>query len=235
MRRSLPLFALLAVMALPSLALAQWSDNFDGYANGTSLHGVGGWAGWDNNPAATGFVTNAQSHSAPHSVDIRPTTDLVQQFTGVNSGIWLFNSWIFVPTGGSGDTYLIFLNTYVPGNVALDNWSLDLEFDQSAGVVRDLDDPGTPTLPLVRGQWVQVRAIIDFTANVQQIFYGNTLFTAKSWTEGASGGGVLNFAAIDLFSNGATSVFWDDLSLQHEGATAVEPATWGSVKATFRR
>ena len=64
MRRSLPLFAVLAVLALPSLALAQWSDNFDGYANGTSLHGVGGWAGWDNNPAATGFVTNAQCMAA---------------------------------------------------------------------------------------------------------------------------------------------------------------------------
>jgi hypothetical protein len=235
MRRSLPLFAVLAALALPTLALAQWSDNFDSYANGTSLHGVGGWAGWDNSPAATGFVTNSQSHSAPHSVDVRPTTDLVQQFTGVNTGIWLLNSWIFCPTGGSGDQFLVLLNTYVPGNIALDNWSLDLEFDQTAGLVRDADDAGTPTLPLIRGQWVQVRVIIDFTANIQQVFYGNTLFTSKSWTEGVSGGGALNFGALDLFSNGATSVFWDDLSLQREGATAVEPTTWGGVKAAFGR
>lgn len=235
MRRSLPLFAVLAALALPTLALAAWSDNFDSYANGSALHGVGGWAGWDNNPAATGYVSNAQSHSAPHSCEVRPTTDLVQQFTAVNTGIWLLSGWIFCPTGGSGQQYLVLLNTYVPGNVAADNWSLDLEFDQTGGVVRDLDDAGTPTIPLIRGQWVQVRVIIDFTANIQQVFYGNTLFTAKSWTEGASGGGALNFAALDLFSNAATTVYWDDLSLQGEGSTAVEPTTWGGVKAAFGR
>jgi hypothetical protein len=77
--------------------------------------------------------------------------------------------------------------------------------------------------------------VIDFTANTQQVFYGGSLLTAKSWTEGASGGGALNLAALDLFSNGGTSVYWDDLVLAREGATAVEPSTWGGVKATFGR
>jgi len=234
MRRSLPLFAVLAVLALPSLALAQWSDNFDGYANGTSLHGVGGWAGWDNNPAATGFVTNVQSHSAPHSVEIRPTTDLTHSFSGYNTLIWVLSGWIYVPTGGNGSQFLVLLNTYVPGNPAADNWSLDLEFDQTAGLVRDFDDPGTPPIPLIRNQWVNVRVVIDFTANIQQVYYGNTLFITRSWTEGASGGGALNFSTIDLFSNAATTVYWDDLSLQREGATPVAPTTWGGVKATFK-
>jgi hypothetical protein len=232
--RTSVLFALLAAMALvPTVALAQWSDNFDSYANGTPLHGVGGWAGWDNNPGATGYVTNARSHSAPNSCEIRPTTDLVQQFTGVTTGIWTISGWNFCPTGGTGEQYFILLNQYVPGNINADNWSLDLLYDQTSGVVRDFDDPSTPTIPLIRNQWVQTRVVIDFTANTQQIFYGATLLTTKSWTEGASGGGILNLNALDLFSNAGQTINWDDLVLAREGATAVEPTTWGNVKATF--
>jgi hypothetical protein len=236
MRRSVRLLATLAaIAALPALAQAQWSDNFDSYANGTPLHGVGGWAGWDNNPGATGYVTNAQSHSAPHSVEIRPTTDLVQQFNGVGANTWMISGWSYCPTGGTGEQYWILLNTYVAGDPTSNNWSLDLLFDQTGGVVRDFDNPATPTIPLIRNQWVQVRVVIDFTANTQQVFYGATLFTTKSWTEGASGGGKLNLDALDLYSNAGSTIYWDDLVLAREGATPVESTTWGGVKGAFRR
>jgi hypothetical protein len=236
MRRSVQLLAALSALAvLPALAQAQWSDNFDGYANGTSLHGVGGWAGWDGNPAATGFVTNVQSRSAPHSMESRPTTDLVQEFNGVGANTWVISGWSYCPTGGVGQQFFILLNTYVSGNPPADNWSLDLLFDQSAGLVRDFDVPTTPAIPLIRNQWVQVRVVIDFTADTQQVFYGATLFTTKSWTEGASGGGQLNLDALDLFSNGGTTIYWDDLVLAREGATPVESTTWGGVKGAFRR
>ena len=188
----------------------------------------------NNSPAATGFVTNVQARSAPHSMESRPTTDLVQEFTGVNTGTWVISGWSFCPTAGTGQQFFILLNTYVAG-AGVDIWSLDLLFDQSAGVVRDFDDAGTPPIPLIRNQWVQVRVVIDFAANTQQVFYGATLFTTKSWTEGASGGGALNLDALDLFSNAGSTIYWDDLVLARDGATAVEPSTWGSVKANFRR
>ena len=107
--------------------------------------------------------------------------------------------------------------------------------DQTAGLVRDFDNPATPTIPLIRDQWVQVRVVIDFTSNTQDIFYGATLFTSKSWTEGASGGGQLNLDALDLYSNSGSTIYWDDLVLAREGATPVESTTWGAVKGAFRR
>ena len=47
-----------------------WMDNFDGYAAGQDLQGVGGWKGWFNDPAASASTTDAQALSAPNSVDI---------------------------------------------------------------------------------------------------------------------------------------------------------------------
>ena len=73
MRRAIFLSAAVLVFA-PAVAMAQpWSDNFDSYDNGTNLHGVGDWLGWDNDADATGFVTDAQWNSAPHGLSIDGT------------------------------------------------------------------------------------------------------------------------------------------------------------------
>ena len=99
-------------LAIPTIAGAQFSENFDSYTNGMSLHGVNGWKGWDNNPAATAYATNAQATSSPNSVDITPTSDLVHEFSGYTSGIWNFTAWQYVPSSATGQQYFILLNTY---------------------------------------------------------------------------------------------------------------------------
>jgi len=38
-----------------------WSEDFDSYSLGSSMHGQGGWKGWLNNPALTAYVTNVRS------------------------------------------------------------------------------------------------------------------------------------------------------------------------------
>lgn len=230
---SLITFAL-ALAFVPAAANAggPWSDNFDSYANGSGLHGQGGWRGWDGNPAFNGFVSSVRARSAPHSLESRPTTDIVQQYTNVNSGLWTISGWNYIPSGGSGIQYFILLNTYNEGGP--NNWSLDMGFDQNSGQVIE-DDPNTPPLQIIRDQWVPVRVEIDFNNDIQRVFYGVSLLVQKSWTEGASGGGALNLDALDIYSNAATAIYWDDLVLEEEGATSVEPTTWGSVKGAFRR
>ena len=74
-----------------------WSANFDSYTNGQDLHGVDGWKGWDNDPAATAYVSNAQSRSPENSVDIKGSTDLVHEFSGYTSGYYIFTAWIYLP------------------------------------------------------------------------------------------------------------------------------------------
>lgn len=234
MRLSLLLSTVLvAVLLVSGSALAQWSDNFDSYLNGSALHGQGGWQGWGNNPAATAYVTNVQRRSLPHSADIRPTSDIVQQFTGVSAGQWVMTGWSYVPAGISGEQYFILLNTY-PASVN-NNWSTEFLLDMTLNVVKDYDNPNSPTLPLIRNQWVEVRVEIDFAADQQKVFYNGALLTQESWTGGAAPGGALRLQALDLFSNAAPSIYWDDLVLQRAGATAVEPASWGQIKGVFSR
>ena len=76
--------------------------------------------------------------------------------------------------------------------------------------------------------------VIDLDTDVQTCYYGGNLLYSKSWTEGMSGGGVLNIGAVDLFGNGADTVYYDTMSLAPEGATAVEPSSWGKIKHSFR-
>jgi hypothetical protein len=230
MNRMLLLSVCLALV--PTLAAAQpWSDNFDSYPIG-GLIGNGGWAGWNDNPAADALVTNQVARSAPNSVEILPTSDVVQEFSGATSGQWVIGGYNYIPTGGSGVQFFILLNTYSPNGTQ--NWSLDLGFDQSAGVVFDFDDPGSPTLPIIYNQWVEVRVEIDLDANLQAVFYDGQLLTQKSWTEGASGGGAVNIDTLDLFSNNGSTIWWDDLYLMMEGTTPVEPTSWGHIKSVFK-
>ena len=81
------------------------NENFDSYANGSSMHGQGDWEGWDNNPAATAFVRQDQALSPLQSVDIKGTADLVQPFCA-SGGAWSYSAWQYIPSdfvsGGGG-------------------------------------------------------------------------------------------------------------------------------------
>ena len=223
----------LALVSLPAFVAAQpWADGFDAYANGSGLHNQGGWRGWDGNPAFDAFVTNAQALSIPHSVDITPTSDIVQQFAGANTGTWIMTGWCYIPSGSTGDQYFILLNTYNEGGP--NNWSTQILFDSDTGLVSDADNPFGTTFAIVNNQWVEVRVEIDLLANNQDIYYDGALLNSKSWTEGASGGGVLNIEALDLFSAGGSSIYWDDVSLFGGGPISVEQTSWGSIKSRFR-
>ena len=86
------------------------ADTFDCYENGSRLDGHGGWAGWDDNPAVAGSVTDAQSLSAPHSAEIEGPDDAVQEYSGATSGQWTYTIWQYVPSTMVGQTYFILLN-----------------------------------------------------------------------------------------------------------------------------
>ena len=74
-----------------------WSDNFDSYATNSSLHGQGGWKGWANDPAATAYTRDTQALSAPNSVEIMTTSDLVHEYTGYDTGVWYYTAMQYIP------------------------------------------------------------------------------------------------------------------------------------------
>ncbi|MCB8942743.1 MAG: tandem-95 repeat protein [Ardenticatenaceae bacterium] len=186
-----------------------WSDNFDSYATGSQMHGQGGWKGWDNSPAAGALTSNAEALSAPNSVDILGASDLVHEYSGYTSGQWIYTAWQFVPDTFAGTSYFIMLNTYADGGS--NNWSVQVQFDSASNLV--LSDNDGATLPLIKGQWVEIRLEIDLDADVQTFYYDGQMLYQKSWVDGVSGGGVANIAAVDLFANNASTVYYDDISL----------------------
>jgi len=209
MKRLAAVVAMVAAAGLPAISNADWWEDFDSYESGSGMHGQGGWKGWDGDPTWDAFVTDEWAHSPPNAVDIVGDADLVHEFSGYTAGEWTFTAWQYIPETFSGSTYFILLNTYVDGGT--NNWSTQVRFDSSIGMAESEFDYSQ--LPLIYGEWVELRVEIDLDADVQTFYYGGDMLYSKSWTEGVSGGGALNIGAVDLFANGATSVYYDDLSL----------------------
>jgi len=200
-----------------------WWEDFDQYeGEDPSLHGQGGWAGWDDDPAFDAPFTSAQARSAPNSLDASGDTDIVRTFAGADSGLWSFEAWQYIPSdfavGGGGEfagSYFVLLNTY-PASDPFD-WSVQVQFDGRDQMMKVFHGDGTNTIdvPYATDRWVKIEAIVDLESDWTQIYYDDSLVTEYTWTGGVlgGGGGVLDIAAVDLFAQGSTSVFYDDLSL----------------------
>ena len=214
MRKKVAFLMMILVLALaiPVLVLAQagWTENFDSYTAGDDLHGVGGWKGWGNDPTFSATVTDTFSHSAPNSVDVNALTDLVREFSGYDSGSYRISAWQYIPDAFVGQSYYIWLNQYDDGG-ATNNWSAQIQFDSATATV--ISEFENNALPYVVDQWAEIRIDVDLDADIQSIYYNGQLLSTKSWIDGVSGGGAANIGAVDLFANGATSVFYDDISV----------------------
>jgi len=210
MKRLVLSFGAAAVLAaVAATASANWYEDFDSYQTGSGLHGQGGWHGWQGDPTWDAYVTDLYARSAPNSLESTVNTDIVHEFEGYTSGQWTFTAWQYIPEDFAGESYFILLNTYDDG-AGLYNWSTQIRFDDEGYVESEFE---VAQLGLIYEQWVEVRVEIDLDADVQDIYYGGTLLSSKSWTDGVSGGGAYNIGAVDIFANGASPIYWDDMSL----------------------
>ncbi len=202
--------------------LGGWMDDFDSYATGSQMHGQGGWKGWFNDPNVGALVVDDEARSAPNSVEIVGASDLVHEYVGYSSGVWTYTAWQYLPTNFSGESYFILLNQYDDSG-ATNNWSTQVRFNAALNQVTADGAGAGPSLPLIRDQWVEIRVVIDLDNDNQAFYYGDNLLYEASWTDGLSGGGRLNIAAVDLYANGASAVYYDDLSLlPADGAAACD-------------
>jgi hypothetical protein len=199
---------------LAAWATADWTENFDSYSNGQQLHGVGGWTGWDNSAGAGALVSNAQAFSSPNSVDIVGGSDLVQQFSGYESGQWTFLSKVFIPDSFTGSSFFILLNTY--NHTGPYDWSIQAHFDAATNTFAD-DFNSIAPVPFNRGVWNDIRVFIDLDADTRTLYLNGTAVSQGPWTTGTAS--VTSIGALDLFANGASSVFYDDIQLVPEPAT----------------
>lgn len=200
--------------ALPSMA--DWDDDFDDYANDQFLDGDpedGGWKGWDNDPTYGAYVRDDAYYSDPHSVEIVGPVDLVREYEGYTSGQWTYIAWQYIPTDFSGESYFILLSQYTDGGVPPNEWAIQIRFDSVLQIAESEFD--NETLPLITGQWVELRTEIDLDNDWFQFYYDDDLLIEKAWTATPNNdmGGILEIQAVDLFANNASVVYYDELSL----------------------
>jgi len=193
-------------------AMADWVDTFDTYDTATKLPDQSTWEAWGNDANAANFyATTDRARSAPNSVVINGADDGVHQYTGYDSGRWIYTAWVYVPTGMDDLQYFILLNTYPASDT--NNWSLQLELDGPGATVNDFN--GASSVTMLQDAWAQIRVEIDLDQDVQNVFYNGVPLVSKSWTGGVEPGGAVNIAAVDLWANESDSdVYYDDMSLR---------------------
>lgn len=213
-----------------------WSDGFDTYALGSGIIGQGGWQGWYLDPAADALVSNAQAHSAPHSLEIVNTSDVVQEFS-LNSGQWSMTAMHYLPSPLADNTYFIMNNEYnAVGQTA--QWTIELNFDPTTNTVGDdfattagrAGFPHNPQ-PIAYNRWAEIRVDFDLDTDYVEMYYEGALISSGQW---ATRGGAVALAAIDLFSNGPLA-YYDSLSLVPEPASLVLLAAGACVAIRRRR
>lgn len=203
-----------ALLAVPAVSLAQWSDNFDSYPSGVSMNGLGGWAGWDNTASAAGMTSSAVALSAPNSIAIDPAADAVRSYN-VTDGVWTYSAMQYIPGNFTGATYFIMLNTYNHGGPY--DWSVQLKFDSATGLVTDDNHAGN-TVNFVRDAWAEVRLEIDLDADAVAIFYNGQPLASGAWTSSVNS--VTSIGAVDLFGNTGSVVYYDNMNLRQVPAPA---------------
>jgi hypothetical protein len=211
------------LVAVPGVVQAQYFfDNFDAYVAGSTIAGQGGWETWGGAPGANTLVVNNFSYSAPNSLGVVGPADIVHQFAAVTTGTWWAKAQTYVPSTASGELYFIILNRYDGGTCAGTdcNWSVQLALCRTGctttgvnpGFATNLggtDVAGTGSTALLTNQWVEVLVEINLTANQYSIWYNNVLLDILPWTTT----GDINVAAFDLYSNGSSESYMDDVWL----------------------
>ncbi len=207
--------ALVAVLPVTSEAQL-FVETFDSYAAGSNVFGQGGWTDWDGSGNYGSIVSTAQSHSAPNSLLVVNPSDTVHTFSGVTSGTWYIKAWVYLPSTSTGDVYFIVLNTFGGTN----NWSAQLRMCAAApctggtpGQIVNVGGTGNPltgTATLITNQWVEIRIEVNLDTNQATYYYNNTLLEGPvAWQVG----GANEIQAFDLFSDGCTESYMDDIWL----------------------
>jgi hypothetical protein len=212
LRLSLPLLLAIVFVTSGGIAFANtsvWSENWDSYPTGQDMHGVGGWKGWDNDSMCTAYTSNVTYLSSPNSIEIVGESDLVHEFA-YDDGVWVITVQQFVPSSFNGTSFFIVMNEYADSGPYA--WGTQVAFDSFSNNVSYLYPYLGDPLPLVKGQWVEIRVEIDLDADWQSIYYNGDLLHECDWTSLYPGSNT-SIAAVDLCAANASSVYYDDLSI----------------------
>ncbi|MHC4521463.1 MAG: hypothetical protein ACYTAS_22960, partial [Planctomycetota bacterium] len=181
-------------------------DDFESYVAGSGLHGQNGWKGWNNVAGAGAPVSDAFAYSGSNSVEVVPAADLVHEFD-IAGGTWVFTAMQYIPSGTSGTTWFILLNTYSDGGTQ--DWSVQLQFNLDTDAITSQYDSAAAA-DIVYDEWVELKLVIDLDGNTVDEYYNGELFSTHQWDDGEHG----TFEVVDLYGAGASSIYYDDILVE---------------------
>jgi hypothetical protein len=179
-------------------------ENFDSLAVGTNMHDVDGWEGWEGAAGAGAPVSDASASSGSNSVEIVGTADLVR-ILDITGGSATLTAMQYIPSGTTGDTFFILLSKYPADK----EWTAQYKFSLGSGVLTS-EQTGGGTADIVYDQWVEIKFVIHLDINSVDEYYNGALVSTRAWSASAQN----TLQAIDLYSAGASSVYYDDIVIE---------------------
>jgi hypothetical protein len=214
MKKQIGVLALIAVLSVAgNLWAGDFTEGFESYAPESNVHGQGGWKGWDNVAEVGAPVSNRIAHSGRNSIEILGSSDLVHEFS-LTGDKWVVTASQYIPSGAKGITYFILLNTYRDSGPY--DWSVQSEYNLSTGTITPRTGATGSGARIVYDQWVEIRVAVDLTANTFEESYNGVRIATGRWDDDAHG----TLQALDLYGNGASSIFYDDISVASANAAS---------------
>ncbi|UCF14022.1 MAG: LamG domain-containing protein, partial [Phycisphaerales bacterium] len=161
----------------------------------------GGWEGWDGNAGAGAPTSSDYAFSGSNSVEIIGSADLVYPLD-ITGGRWELTAMQYIPSGTTGTSWFILLNQY-PNNK---DWSVQTQFNLATGAITTQYDSSASAV-IVYDQWVEFKCVIDLDNNTVDEYYNGEFFSTHQWDDG----GKNTLQVIDLYGNGASSIYYDDI------------------------
>ncbi|NQV31276.1 MAG: discoidin domain-containing protein [Phycisphaeraceae bacterium] len=195
----------LACVCSSASAFVLYFEDFESYGVGASLHEINGWEGWYGAAGAAASVSDKYAFSGTQSTEVNGSADAVQVFD-ITEGKWVLTAMQYIPSGTSGVSRFHMQNTYRNGAIGRSTqWSFSL----SDGVIaEDYDEAASATI--IYDQWIELKLVIDVDNDFVEQYYNGKLFSARAWAFS----GTSQIQSIDLFGNGASSVYYDDITVQ---------------------
>jgi len=189
------------VLGSPAVLAQDFSDDFESYANGSSLDGQGGWQGWDGVDQNLTLVNQTFAFGGTQSVSIMEGADTVHEFDHT-SGQVSISAQVYIPGNSGGSHWFILMDEYVVGGTK--EWGGQVEFNNTTGLIEcDCGGANAFTTPILYDQWVEIRAEVDLDADFAEIYYDGVLLGSWVWSTGTSGtddNTPIGFKAVDLYA-----------------------------------
>lgn len=199
--------------------------------------GLDYWTCWSGDSGAGGdedpTVSTEQVFTGDNSVMIDGTNDFVMLFGDKTAGKYAVDFYMYVPSGFVG--YYNLLQAWGAGGTGA-TWGLEIYFNP--GGIAEITAEGTTgieTFNYAYDTWFHVENIINLNMDEATLMIDGTEILTWEWSVGASGGGINQLAAMDIYAastNGTPKFFMDDIQLI-ELEPPVGPPTIGVDPVSF--